>query len=399
MKPIYLDHASATPLDPRVLEAMLPVLRESGHPGSPHSSGRRAREMLERARGEVAELVGSQRSEVVFTASATEANNLALKGVCRARGRREPSLLISAVEHPSVLHPARTLASQGVRVAEISVDARGELDLEALRRHLRNGATLVSVVHGSPEVGTIQPLPEISRLAKESGALIHSDAALTGGFFPGLWERAGLDLMTLSSSLIHGPAGIGALVVRSGIRIKPQQEGGTQEGGLRAGTEALALAVGFGIAARRAREEASARVGHLRDLAAELRRRLEERLADWVPTGHPVHRVPGHLSLCLRYVEGEAVVTSLDDEGILAGSGSPCTREATKESHVLRAMGIDPLLARGALTLSFGAFSQREEAAKAARILPPVVERLRQISPLTPSPPGHSVRKGAGPGR
>jgi cysteine desulfurase len=380
---VYLDNISTTRLDPRVAAVILPRLAGGyANPGSPHSAGRAAREDLENARLSVAALVGCSGEEILFTSSATEANNLALKGVCRARGRRPGRLLISAIEHPSVLHPARSLAAEGVEVLELPVDSSARLDLEALRMALEDKTSLVSVMHGNPEVGTLQPLVTAARMAREAGALFHADASATAGLLPGLWNQAPIDLLTVSPHLFHGPAGIAALAVRKGTRLKPQEEGGTQEGGLRAGTEPVALAAGFGAAAQLAREAAPSRARRLARLSEELRRRLEEQLTDWVPTGDPAERIPGHLSLCVRHLEGEAILGLLDDAGILAGSGSPCTREAMKESHVLKAMGVDPVLGRGSLTFSFGAFNRDEDAERVAQVLPEIVERLRRISPL-----------------
>ncbi len=382
---IYLDNASTTRLDPRVAACMLPFLAEVyANPGSPHSLGREARASVQEARACVAALVGCEAGEVVFTASATEANNLALKGIYRSRGRRGGRLLVSVIEHPSVLHPARTLAGEGAEVEELPVDSVGRLDLAALRRGLERGACLVSVMHGNPEIGTLQPISEAAALAHEAGALFHTDAAATAGLAPGLWKEAGADLMTLSPHLFHGPKGIAALVVRRGTRLRPQEEGGVQEAGLRAGTEPVALAAGFGAAARLALEDSPARARRLSRLSSILRTRLEESLPDWVLTGDPGDRIPGHLSLCLRYVEGEAVLGLLDEEGILAGSGSPCTREVMKQSHVLKAVGVDPVLGRGSIQFSFGHFNREEDLEELVRVLPRVVERLRRLSPLTP---------------
>jgi len=385
LKPIYLDNVASTRLDPRVAACMLSHLAESyANPGSPHSAGRAARAVVEESRAAVAALAGCLEDEIVFTSSATEANNLALKGVCRSRGRGGNRLLVSAVEHPSVLHPARTLSNEGMVVEELKVDPLGRIDLEALRRSLREGAVLVSLTHASPEVGTLQPVAEAALLASEAGTLFHTDAAATAGLLPGIFRQAPISLMTLSPHLFHGPKGIAALVVRKGTRMHPQEEGGTQEGGLRAGTESVALIAGFGAATRLALQDSPGRAHRLERLASALRSRLEESLPDWVPTGHPRDRIPGHLSLCLRHVEGEAVLGLLDEEGILAGSGSACTREVMKESPVLRAMGIDPVLGRGSIHFSFGAFNVDDDVEEVARVLPRVVERLRRISPLAP---------------
>lgn len=382
---LYLDNASTTRLDPRVTAAMLPHLAEAyANPAAPHRAGKEALAILEEARACVADLVGCRDDEVVFTASATEANNLALKGICRARNRRGSTILFSAVEHPSVVHPARSLASEGIQSVELPVDSLGRLDLEALAAALKESSTLVSVMHGNPEVGTLQPLEEAAALAEAAGALFHTDATATAGLLPGIWARAPIHLLTLAPHLFHGPKGIAALIVRKGVRLRPQEEGGTQEGGRRAGTSSSSLAAGFGAAARLARAEAPRRERRLRACADRLRGLLQTSLPEWVPTGDPRRRIPGHLSLCLRYVEGEAVVARLSDAGVLAGSGSACTREAYKESPVLKAMHIDPVLGRGSVHFSFGAFNREEEADDVARILPPIVEDLRRISPLTP---------------
>lgn len=385
MKPVYLDNATTTRLDPRILPAMLPFLGdEFGDPRAPHSAGHAALRALHGARGEVARLVGCEPDEVVFTGSATEANNLALKGVLRARGRRRRGLMISAVEHTSVLHPALSLREEGVEVSFLRVGSDARVDPDDLTGSPADSAALVSVLHANPEVGTMQPVKELCRLARSRGALVHTDATLTAGLFPGLWKELEPDLMTLAPHLFHGPKGIGALIVRDGTRLKPEMEGGTQEGGLRGGTPNVALAVGFGEAARVASDEAPARLRRLEQLARQLREIFTRELRDWLPTGDPDHRLPGHVSLCLRFVEGEAVLGLLDDAGILAGSGSACTRGAGKPSHVLQAMGVDPVLARGALEFCFGAFNVATDAERVGRELPPIVERLRALSPLTP---------------
>lgn len=387
MPSIYVDHASTTPMDPAVLRVLAESLeRDYGNPMASHSRGRRARAALEGAREEVARLVGCLSEEVVFTSSATEANNLAVKGIFRAMGRRSSRILVSAIEHVSVLHAAAALSDEGAKLVKIQVDPQGRLDLGHLAAELADGASLVSVMHGNPEVGTIQNVEEAIRIARRAGALIHCDATLTAGLYPDLWRALDPDLMTLAPHLFHGPKGIAALIVRTATRIRPQIEGGIQEGGLRAGTPNVALAAGFGEAARLAREAAPHRAAFLQSLAQQLSRRIEESLQDVVPTGDPVRRMPGHLSLCLRYVEGEAVVSGLDDAGIEAGSGSACTLGAGKTSHVLQAMGLDPVLARGSVELCFGAFNRPEDVQEVTTALGEVVGRLRELSPLTPTP-------------
>jgi len=387
MKPLYLDNASTTRIDPEVLRAMTESLaRHHGNPLAPHTAGFEALDALEHAREEVARLVGCRSEEVVFTASATEANNLAVKGTFRALGRRSRRVVVSAVEHVSVLHAAAALSDEGAEMVSIGVDSRGRLDLDHLARSLEHGAALVSVQHGSAEVGTLQPIREAARMARQAGARVHCDATLTAGLYPGLWEQMDLDLMTMAPHLFHGPKGIAALIVRHGTRIKPQIEGGIQEGGLRAGTPNVALAVGFGEAARLAREAAPERADLLGTLASTMRQRLTEAVEDLVPTGDLQARMPGHLSFCVRYVEGEAILSGLDDAGIQAGSGSACTRGAGKMSHVLAAMGLDTVLARGSVELCFGAFNQIEDVERVAPALAEIVNRLRALSPLFPGP-------------
>jgi len=383
---LYLDNATTTRLDPAVLAAMLPFLEDPyASADSPHSEGRRARKAMELAREEIAGLTGCLPEEVVFTSSASEANNLALKGVFRARARRGDGILVSAVEHVSVLHPARSLVREGAVVLEAPVDTRGRIDPATLAALLNRTTALVSIQHGNPEVGTIQSIGELCRIAKEQGALFHTDASLTAGLYPGLWRDTGADLMTLSPHLFHGPKGIAALLVRQGTRLQPLIEGGIQEEGRRAGTQLVALAVGFGQTARMAREKAPENSARLRDLSERLKDQLSKTISDGILTGDPVQRMPGHLSLCIHYVEGEAVAGLLDESGIVSGSGSTCSRGAGKPSHVLSALGVDPILARGALELCFSRFNAPRDCEEVVRVLPGIVDRLRRLSPLGPT--------------
>ena len=382
MRRIYLDHASTTPLAPEVFEAMLPWMGDRfGNASSPHARGAAVRAAVERARAEVAALVGSAPEEIVFTGSASEANNLALKGVARARREGADRILAAATEHISVLHPLRTLEREGFPVALLPVDRTGILDAEELARSLTGDTLLLSVAHASGEIGTLQPLEAICRAAHARGVMVHSDATLSAGAVSWPTGEDAPDLATLTPHLFYGPPGIGALRVRRGVRLGPLIEGGAQEGGLRAGTEAVAPIVGFGVAARLALAEREARAARASTLADRLRDLLPRRLDGVVPTGHPERRLPGHVSLCLRGVEAEAVLQALDEEGIEASSGSACTTEVRKPSHVLEALGIEPLLARGALTLSFGEMSREGDAECVAAALVGIVPRLRRLSP------------------
>ncbi|HEU4401979.1 MAG TPA: aminotransferase class V-fold PLP-dependent enzyme, partial [Candidatus Polarisedimenticolia bacterium] len=312
MQRIFLDHASTTPVAPGVLTAMLPYLGERfGNPSGPHGRGAAAREAVERARADVAALGGAAAEEIVFTGSATEANNLALKGLVQAAGGRSLHLAAASTEHISVLHPLRTLEKRGCRVSRLPVDGRGSIDPDDVARVIAPDTILISVAHASGEIGTLQPLAEICRVARDRGVPVHCDATLTAGVIPWPSGDEGPDLVTVTPHLFYGPQGVGALRVRRGLRLAPLVEGGGQEGGLRAGTEPLAAIVGFGAAARLAVEERAGRALRSSARAARLRLLLQERLAGAVFTGHPAHRIPGHLSLCVRGTEAEALLTAL----------------------------------------------------------------------------------------
>src|SRR3989442_3891615 len=380
---IYLDHVSTTPVAPEVLEAMLPYLGgRFGNPSSLHGRGLAAREAVEQTRACGAGLVRAAPDEVLFTASATESNNLALKGVALASGKGRGHLVAAATEHISILHPLRSLERQGFSVTLAPVDAHGVLDPDDLKTALRDDTILVSVSHASGEIGTVQAIEDLARVAHARGVPLHTDATLTAGALPWPSGRDVPDLVTLTAHLCYGPQGIAALRVVRGLRLAPLIEGGTQEGGLRAGTEPLAAVVGFGAEARLAEREMKRRAARAGALSLRLRRGLLDRMADLVFTGHPERRLPGHLSLCVRGVDAEAMLRELDAEGIEAASGSACTTAVRKPSHVLEAIGLDPLTARGALTFSFGETNVDDDPEIAAKLLPRVVSRLREISPL-----------------
>jgi cysteine desulfurase len=380
---IYADHASTTPVAPEVLEGMLPCLGERfGNASSLHARGLLAREVVEGARRSVGALLGVPPDEILFTSSASESNNLALKGVAGAAGTRRRTLVAAATEHISVLHPLRTLERQGLRVRLLRVDRHGLVDPDDLRRTLDDDTLLVSIGHASDEIGTVQPLSDLCRVAHARGVPLHCDAALTAGVLP--WKEGpdAPDMVTVSAHLMYGPPGIAALRLRSGIRLAPLIEGGVQEGGLRAGTEPVALAAGFGVAADLARSGMEARGRRASDHATRFLSVLDERLSDLQPTGHPERRVPGHVSLCVRGVDAEAMLQALDAEGIEAASGSACTTAVRRPSHVLEAIGVDPLTARGALTFSFGELNRDTDPARVAEALVGGALRLRALSPL-----------------
>jgi cysteine desulfurase len=380
---VYADHASTTPPAPEVLEAMLPFLgARFGNAGSLHTRGAAARRAVDEARALAAALIGCPPHEIVFTGSATEANNLAVKGASLAAGPDRRLILAAATEHISILHPLRSLERHGFRVRLLPVDRMGLLDPAVLERALSADVLLVCVAHASAEIGTLQPMTDLCRIAHRVPVPVHCDATATAGLVPLPAGEDAPDLIAFAPHLFHGPQGIGALRIREGLRLASLIEGGTQEGGLRAGTESLAAIAGFGAAARLATARRRARSDRAAGLAGRLRDRLRRELSGAVFTGHPERRIPGHLSLCVPGAEAEALLETLDEAGIEAASGSPCTTAVRKPSHVLEAIGLDPVVARGALVFSFGDLSGDDDPDRVAAALVPAVGRLRRLSPL-----------------
>ena len=381
MDRLYLDHATTTPLDPRVREAMLPCLGERfGSPLAGTERGRDLRRMIEETRRAVADLLGAPASDILFTSSATEANNLAIKGLARAaRGPRR--LLAAATEHISVLHPLRSLEREGFEVELLPVGADGVLDPSVVERALRRPASLLSVAHASAEIGTLQLIEEIARVARARDVPLHCDATASAGLVPLPPGESLPDLVSLAPHLFGGPSGVAALRVASGRRLSPLLEGGPQEGGLRAGAQSMADLAGFGAAARLALGERRERSVLAAALAVALKDRLGD-IAGLAPTGHAERRLPGHVSLTVRGIEAEPLLRDLDAAGIEAASGSACVTEAGKPSHVLTALGIEPDRARGALVFMFGRGNGPDDPARAAQALRAAIGRLRALSPF-----------------
>ena len=383
MRKVYLDHAATSPLDPRVLEAMLPYLRDIfGNPSSLHDWGDEPREALEVARGQVARLIGAQPQETIFTGSATEANNFAIKGLALAQQDKGKHILVSAVEHFSVLNAARTMGKLGFEIGQVPVDKHGLVYPEEVKRRLRPDTILVSVMHANAEIGTIEPIAEIARVVKDTGAIFHTDAVAAAGVIPLNVAGLGVDALTLAANQFYGPKGVGALWLRRGVRIMPLLDGGIQEGGRRAGTEDVAAIVGLGKAAELAQQEMSARLKHLTPLRDRLIQGIASRIEHSYLTGHPTERLPGHASFCIEFIEGEAMLMLLNAQGIAASSGSSCTSRALKASHVLTAIGLPPELAQGSLVFTLGQSNSREDMDYVLEEMPQVVDRLRQMSPL-----------------
>jgi cysteine desulfurase len=376
MTPIYLDYNATTPLDPAVVEAMLPYLREHfGNPSSAHAYGQAAHDAVERARGQVAELLGAQPDEVVFTGGGTEASNQAIKGSVFAKlhgffGRwaRGAHVVLSAVEHPATAQPCEFLKRLGCKVTVVPVDGKGLVDPDAVGRALERGTTLVSVMHSNNEVGTLQPIKEIAALTRARGVLLHTDAAQSLGKVPVDVNDLGVDLLTVAGHKLYAPKGVGVLYVRRGVRLEPLIHGAGHEGGRRAGTENVPYLVGLGEAcavARRGLPEATARLRQLRDrLWERLRAGLGERVA---LNGHPERRLPNTLNANFVGHVGAELLAKVPE--VAASTGSACHEGRVTQSPVLCAMGVPPDVGRGALRLTVGRFTTEEQVDRAAEAL------------------------------
>jgi cysteine desulfurase len=372
---IYLDHHATTPLDPRVLEAMLPFY--GARFGNPHSSshrvGRAAAEAVDAARAEVAALVGAHAGEIIFTSGATEANNLAILGsIAACQG--DAAFVTTSVEHASVRQTAAALAETGRRVTILPVGPDGRLDPVQVESVLTPAVGLVSVILANNEIGVIQPLEEIGRLCRRAGVRLHADAAQAAGKIPVDVERLGVDLLSLSAHKIYGPMGIGALYVRGGVALRPLFHGGAQEGGLRPGTLPTALCVGFGAACRLAREERAAEAARLADLRDRLFARLANALPDLRLNGSALHRLPGNLNISLPGVEAEDWLAAVPE--LALSTGAACASGSQAPSHVLRAIGLTEAEIQGSIRIGIGRFTTVEEIDRAAALL------LRRLAAL-----------------
>ena len=378
---IYLDYAGFSPVDPRVLAVMSPFLEGwVGNPSALHALGQEARDSLDAARAKIGRLVGGRPEGVVFTSGATEANNLAIKGIALRGTRRH--VVTTAIEHASVLVPCRDLMKAGFDVTFLPVDGEGRVAPAEVRAALRPDTCLVSIGAANPEIGTIQPWRAIATITHEAGVPLHLDGVGAVGRIPLAVEAGGIDLLTLAANDLYGPPGVGALWVRPGLQLVPQLLGGGQQGGLRSGTENLAGVVGLGVAAELALREGTIETARL----AALRDRLIDGLGATCTaarlTGPREGRLPHHISVAVPGVKGESLILALDLAGISATTGSACAALTGEPSHVLRAIGLDPLAAAGALCVSLGRWTRAEDVHALLLELPPIVDRLRALSPL-----------------
>ena len=382
-KQIYLDHSATTPVRPEVLETMLPYFSKTfGNASSVHKAGQKAKRALEIARDLVATCIEADPKEICFTSGGTESDNLAIKGVAYARRNRGRHLITSAVEHHAVLNCCKSLEDEGYEVTYLPVDRFGVVDLAALEEAIRPETILVSVMLANNETGTLQPIAEVSKLTREKGIALHTDAVQAAGKVPLDVRELGVDLLSMSGHKIGGPKGVGVLYVRKGVKIRPLIHGGHHERQRRPGTENIPAIVGFAKAlglATRELAEAAPRLASLRD-------RLQEGIRRRVPqvhlNGHPEQRLPNLLNLSFEGVEGESLLLSLDMKGIAVSTGSACTSGTLEPSHVLHAMGTDGVLAHGSIRFSLGRDNTEAEIAEVVEALAVAVERLREMSPL-----------------
>ncbi len=384
MKPIYFDHAAATPVRPEVLEAMLPYFMERfGNPSAVYDLGSDIKDIIEAHRVNLANLVGAPPEGIVFTSSGAEANNLAIKGAALAHLKKGRHLIVSAVEHHSVLNSARYLEKfHDFEVTFLPVNHYGQVEPERLQKALTPATILVSIQHASNEMGTIQRLPALAALCREQKILFHADAVATAGQVPIDVRELGVDLLSLSGPALGGPKGSGALYFRRGLRLVPQIHSGIQENGRRGGTENVPGIVGLGTAASLAQQELPEKAPYLKALRDRLASGIMQQVPYAICTGHQEERLPGQASFCFEGIEGEALVFMLNRQGIYANTGSACASKALKVSPTLCALGISPDIAQGSLVFTLNSSNREEEVDYVLQELPPAVEKLRSFSPV-----------------
>lgn len=382
--PIYLDNQATTPMDPRVLEAMMPYFTEKfGNPHSrSHAYGWEAEAACELAREQVAALIGANEKEVVFTSGATESNNIAIKGVADFYGEKKKHIITAQTEHKCVLESCRYLEQKGFEITYLPVQKDGLVDLAALKAALREDTLLVSIMMVNNEIGVIQPVAEIGKICRENGTLFHTDAAQSFGKIPIDVEAMNIDLMSISGHKIYGPKGIGALYVRRRprVRIKSILSGGGQERGFRSGTLPTPQVVGLGEAARIAKAEMQKDHDHIKALSDYFLKEVMDNIKDVYLNGHREQRIPGNLNISFAYIEGESMIMALKE--LAVSSGSACTSASLEPSYVLRAIGVGEDLAHTSIRFGFGRFTTRKEVEYAAELVKNSIAKLREMSPL-----------------
>ncbi len=383
MKRVYLDHASATPVREEVIEAMLPYFdRHFGNPSTVYDMGSQIKQVMEEQRAKVAKLIGAKQQEIIFTSSGAEANNLSIKGVALARQKKGKHIIISAIEHHSVLNSARFFERMDFEVTFLPVDEYGLVDPGRLSKAIRSDTILVSIMHANNEIGTIQPISELSAICRDKGVLFHTDAVASVGKISVDVNALNVDLLSLSGVSIGAPKGIGVLYFRNNLRLMPLIHGGIQESGRRGGTENVPGIVGLGKASELTLTELTDKIDYLQELRNLLVAGIQERIESVKLTGHPDRRLPGHASFCIEAIEGEALIYMLNQEGICANTGSACASKALKTSPVLVAIGTPPDLAQGSIVFTMDSSNKIKEIEYVLEKLCLAVEKLRSLSPI-----------------
>ena len=382
-KSIYLDNSATTPLKKEVLDAMLPYLTEHyGNPSSIYKIGQESKAAIENARTQVATALGASIREIFFTSCGTEADNWAIKGIAFAKSKNGKHIITSKIEHHAVLHTLESLEKQGYEVTYLDVDEYGKISLDDLHSAIRPDTILITIMTANNEVGTIQPIAEIGKIAKENKILFHTDAVQAIGSIKIDVHEMNIDLLSLSAHKFGGPKGIGALYVRNNVRPEIFMHGGAQERARRAGTENVASIVGLGKAITLACENIESKTAKISSMRDRLIKEIPEKIPYTKLNGHPTDRLPGNVNFSFEFIEGESLLLLLDMNGVAASSGSACTSGSLDPSHVLLAMGLPHEIAHGSLRLSIGEINTDEDIDRVLEVLPPIVQRLRDMSPL-----------------
>ena len=383
MERIYFDHAATTPVRKEVLEAMIPYFSDKfGNASSLYYEGVNASEAVEEARNSVAKLIGADESEIYFTSSGTESDNMAIKGVALALRDKGKHIIVSSIEHHAVLNAALSLRKLGYEIAILPVDGKGFVNPDDVKKNIKNDTILVSIMLANNEIGTIEPIEEVSKITKERGVYLHTDAVQAVGNYPVNVDSLGCDLLSLSAHKFYGPKGVGAIYIRKGTRIMPLMDGGGHEKGKRSGTYNTPGIVGLGKASVLAISELESRINQTKKLRDKIIDGIISEIRYIILNGDREKRLPGNANFSIKYIEGESLILSLDAEGFAVSTGSACSSHSLKISHVLNAIGLDPVDAQGSLRVTVGLDNTEDEVDKFLEILPKVVLKLRRMSPL-----------------
>jgi len=383
MKRIYLDYAATTPCDPQVLKEMEPYFFEKfGNASSLHSFGQEAKKAIEDSRDTLASFLGAKPEEIVFTSGGTESNNFAIQGVTQALEKKGNHIITTAIEHHAVTEPCKFLEKKGFNVTYIGVDKQGVVSAENIKNAITDKTILISVMHANNEIGSIQPIAEIGKIAKQKGIYFHTDAVQTVGHLPINVNELNVDLLSLSAHKFYGPKGVGALYIRKGTRIETFLRGGDQEKGRRGSTHNTPGIVGLGKAIELCKEKMGEETKFQINLRDKLIKTINAKIPEVLLNGHPQNRLPNNVNFSIRYIEGESILLNLDMLGIAASTGSACTSSSLEPSHVLLAVGLPHEVAHGSLRISMGRWTKEEDVNYLLECLPKIVEKLRAMSPL-----------------